>query len=437
MKIKDPGIWVFQYFSRFEPLAKKEEEADITELWEKFRNYVVKWGDWLGQPVDIGKEVPKEETYRETLFSIRESDGEGGKRYFAAGVLLDSFFVQAGAEKGGDFSREDLGAINSWLPEIKKTSDFLGEIHLITGEVTEMEKLGEIARSVAETWFGEHQGERTELKRIDIRSARLPFASLFLALVPKTEEELWLLFWEEETAPGLSRFLYRDLVEAFLSRAKLLYYREGFPRLRAKIRNSKKKLLELLEKPFKGLSLKEIENFEESIMEITDPLADQANALESGIHTLQINRGNLEIISSREHLGQSHNLSEILSTGFNYLINQMEADFRYIRSMQKRANSRMESLKLKIEIKRAQIERLITSILGGFAVFETVDLAFPTLQKILPYLPETERFWLALLSGALAYLVFLNMERKAGKRKNEENRRINKWKNGTNTLENT
>ena len=420
MKIKDPGIWVFQYFSRLEPLTKKEE-AGKKELWEKFRDYAVavKWGDWLGQSVDIGEEIPKEETYWEVMFHITKPDEKGGKKNFVAGVLLDSFFVQAGAEKR-DFSPEDLRDIKSWLPEIEeKPSNFLGEIHLITGEVEEMGRLEEIARSVAEAWFGKYQGERSELKGIDIKSARLPFASLFLALVPKTEKELWLLFWKGKNDYELTRFLYRDLVEAFLSRAKLLYYRDYYYKedssgLRAQMRNSKKKLLKVLEKPFKGLSLKEIENFEKTIMEITDCLADQETELELSIHTLKINRVNLEIISSREHLGQSSNLSEILSTGFDYLIDQMESDFQYIVTILKRANSRIESLKLKIEIKRTQIERLITSILAGFTAFEAADMAFPSLQKILPYLPETERFLLAILSGAVVFLLFFNMERKTG-----------------------
>jgi hypothetical protein len=286
---------------------------------------------------------------------------------------LDTFYVELGQEIPGARPPNALRTLESALPELEEPPDaYLGQAICLYGEAD-----GNLT-AVAEAMAQAYTSSATPSGQIE--SFLFPWGSF--AIVPDADVETMVVVANEPGSPDVGRLLHSVLPQLLLSRVKVRVVRKGYYADDVHRAREAESGLEaaLQEAARPRLGLENLERVGARIAREQASLIEAMSDAEERIETVRISIRNLELVLQDPLWGdRQQRLGDALIGEQRLLLEQIEADLRYLKITRQRADLALVSLQAAAGVRAAKWERRLTLVLAFF-VMTGVASAFPEIE---------------------------------------------------------
>lgn len=376
--IRDPTFYQWLFFLQRHSLDTDKQQDEHVKAFREVLEEAWKWAGGEGEPPPFPPFPPSSPQVSFRLASLPWNEKDERRRELEARTLLDTFYIQLGHAQRGEAEPEVFALLASQTPDMPDgelpSHAFLGKAICLCGEVDEAPSKDELTALARASWQGKEGSPPKTLEGFT-----LPFG--FFAPVPDAECEAVIFLYPPPAVQEASRFVHFVLPQLLLNLVKVRTIAENYRRqLLPRAQRQEQELDALLKRAANPrLSLEELELLNTSISRQQAAFIESISILEEWLETMRLCLRNLELLFDDQELGEERaSVQRYMVDRIKLLVEQMEADRRYLHITRQQADIALQSLSTITGIREAQWERRMVILLGLFTVMELPQL-FPEL----------------------------------------------------------
>ena len=370
--LRDASLYQWLFYLRWRSRDSQCQRAQHAENFQRVLQEAFSWaGGDSGECPAPRPASPQALAYSERIASVEWNPHDGVLRELESRALLDTFYLQLGQAIEGDAEPPAFTRFAPWrLPE--QPDNFLGEALCLCAEVQEGLSEDELYALCA----GIATHRPCAAAGAEARVAGIPLPFGYLAVVPDETRETFILLYYSTAGERAARFLHAILPQLILSLLKRRGVAQQYERLIAHAYEQEQAIDSMLKQTAEPhLKLEQLETLSARISELQMRFIETISTLEELLQTLRISLRNTQLLFDDLLWGERRAEAGVLLTSeFNLLVEQMEADLRYLQITREQADNALQSLLTVASIRSTQWERRIVLAATAFVVISIVDM---------------------------------------------------------------
>ncbi len=370
--LRDASLYQWLFYLRW---CSRDNEEQRRQNAENFHRVLQDAFGWAGENPDAcpapRSASPQASAYSERIASVEWREHNGVLRELESRTLLDTFYLQLGQAFEGDAEPKTFAKPTLWRPS-QQPDNFLGEALCLCAEVQEGLSEAELHALCAE--IAPHRPCAAAGTDAPINGVLLPIG--YLATVPDETRETFILLYHNTAGERAARFLHAILPQLILSLLKRRGVAQQYEPLIAQAHRQEQEIDSLLKQSAEPrLKLEQLETLSARISDQQMHFIETISTLEELLQTLRISLRNLQLLFDDPLWGGcSAEAERLFASELQLLIEQLEADLRYLQITREQADRALQSLLTIASIRSTHWERRIALVATAFVVISVADL---------------------------------------------------------------